>query len=186
MKLYNINTLNELENSLNLELVKLEKYVFPTTFAFAVGKVQVRTMQNDIIIYIDENISKDYMSAWYSSVGRLFFNDLRTHKTDNYFTVCYNNVHYLFRLIDDDSKAYCKKKSVKDYDELHLGNDVYMLICVSSDEKFMISDFTAAYKNTQNDATNNDNEDTMEDDMQPEYESLELFNDDIFNGDWDE
>ena len=179
MKLYNISTLTELENALNIGLVNLEKYTFPKRYAFAVGRLVIRTMHDDIVIHIDENITKEYMSVWYSSIGKLFFHDLKCNNTDNYFTVVYNDIYYLFKKMNDDDKSYCKKNNIKDYNELSINNETFAIICISYDDHFMTSDFNDIYKPSKHDI--DEFETDIENIIEPEYESLELFNDDVFN-----
>lgn len=183
MKLYNIQNINELENSINVGLIKLEKYNLPNTYSFAIGRVHIKSWMDNVIINIDETVSKSYMSEWYTSIGKLFIRDLESKSLNNYFYTCYNNVYYLFKLISDDDKTYLKKKNIKEYEFIVVNDNIYAIICVSLSDKYMTSDFTLSYKNTE---IQDDSIDEIVDNDRVEYDSLELFNDDIFENDWDE
>lgn len=179
MDLFSINNFNELQNSLNLGLIKLEKYKFPTSYSFAVGRLHVASWNNEVIIDIDENISKEYLTMWYSSIGKLFVHDLKIKNLDNYYTVKYNNVYYLFRLITDDDKSFIKRKNIKNINDLNIGKCEYSLVSASYNERFMTSDFATIYKTVSHDEI-----DEIDEIDEHEYESIELFNDDMFENEW--
>lgn len=184
MKLYDINTINELNNSINIGLVKLEEYIFPKTYSFAVGKIYIKTYNTDVITVIDENISSLYVNDWHHSIGRLFVKDLHTNNLDNYFTICYNNIYYLFKLLTSDDKSYCKKKTITDFDEIIINDDLYALVCVSYSKDFTTIDFVADFKYDNNTLDNDEITTEVETNI-TEYDSLELFDDSAFNDNWD-
>ena len=171
--IFNNEILVNLNNTLNNNLVELIPYKFNKTFAIKCGKVIIKSFNDEIVLDLDQNIDKHYMTNWYSTPIKIILRDFKTNNIDNYYVAEFDGVYYLLRKLDQDTISYLKKKNVKNPTDVKCGDIEYAVISITTDRNFTESCYSTEYE-----FTHIDEDDELEDDNENiELDSLELFED---------
>ena len=176
MNLISKELIAKVANDSILTSTQINPYTFPSYTNICIGAVRI-IRGNDTYLHLSENVTKQYMNAWYKDVGKILSTDLRKKRDELYFEMVTDTYRVLLRKITEKELPEMTERG---FNHVLIGDFYYTIIKeIPLDGSYSVDNGIVGKEllvdPMSSNITEEEEDEVVEEDEEKSVESLSLF-----------